>query len=266
MVPQVAINPTQGRYRVRQHALALTLERGARQVQHARAEVADAVGEAEHRIELGVDRREVARHRGDVGHDFAHLLVVEVLQVAHHMLRALVRREEHITVLTIDAQRQHIVATAQLRIDALSHHAVLVGVGLGGLLGDRRRVGARQTHGHQLILDLLLQRRVVAVWIDRQPKVRVRRRQRQPIDRCADTVLLGPGDRTLPLHGDVGEDIHHVTLAALRTLAGAAAHVEPLACAHAEVHGAEVVVVGLHVTHQRHIVAVGRTPFVDGLL
>ena len=212
---------------------------------------------------MRIDRGEPTCHHGHLLHHQAQLLGVKILQSANHLLCAFVGTEHHIAVFAIDSKRQHITSRAKLRIDALHHHAgARVDVLLLWFLGDVLGIGGVEAKGDKLCGNSL--RIFLGVRIQRQPELRIRRGQGQPVHGLRNAVLFASDDGALALHGYIGEDVDNAPLAAHRTLGGRSFDTEALPCSEAEIKGAGIVVVRFHIPHQRHVVGVCLAPSING--
>ena len=181
--------------------------------------VAQEVERAEHRVVLGVDRSKVAGDRSRHAHRTAKAVGVQVLQGRHHSGSArIVAVKEHVTVFAIDAGSEHIELATGSRVhlvnDLLFHQAGLrillaLDTSLNRLLHNALGIRCAKAHGHQFFDDLV---DVFGIRIHREPEAGVGVLYGQAIGRQGHTVLVGSHDRTLTLHGNVGQDVHHVAL------------------------------------------------------
>ena len=120
--------------------------------------------------------------------------------------------------MAIDAGSKHIELATGSRVhlvDDLLFHQASLGIllaldpSLNRLFHNALGIFFGQAHGHQLFDDLV---DVFGIRIHREPEAGIGVLYGQAIGRQGHTVLVGSHDRTLTLHGNVGQDVHHVAL------------------------------------------------------
>ena len=160
------------------------------------------------------------------------LISVQVLQRLDHALcTRIVGVEENVTVLAIEAHRQHVLVVAQRCIDAL-HNLVLLFVDsfLARLFSNKVQIFLRQAKVNQLLhvgrIDLRQR-------INGKPELRVWILRSKAEQSLRHTVLLSLHDCTLTHHGNVCQHVSCFTLGANCPLAKTSTNVEALTGAHA---------------------------------
>ena len=220
-VADVLVDPDQRAGGMLCHVEAMPGDFRRAEIQHGILEVADDVRNAENGVVLRVHAGEVARNRRHESEEPFQLRRVQVLQGPHHFHGALVFRVEHDGALLNPA----------FSVRNLAHDHIVAGLVVRVRMRFNQAGGLVVAGNHRHLID--------------RPEIRVRVELGQSKQRNRNAVLFAADDGLFPLHGDVGQNIHHRTGRAGPTLGLFALDREPLP----DAHGAVFVL-----AHQWHVV------------